>query len=55
MNVLGWESAYRSECNNKMCKNGVKSEIHFLLECNVYNQGNLHETETDSTLLDQKV
>ena len=34
-----------------ICKNGVESEIHFLLECNVYDQGNfLHETGTDSNL-----
>ncbi len=35
-----------------LCKNGVESEIHFLLECNAYNRGNfLRETETDSNLL----
>ncbi len=35
-----------------ICKNGVESEIHFLLECKVYDRGNfLHDTGTDSNLL----
>ncbi len=35
-----------------MCKAGIESEIHFLLECNVYDRGNfLYETEIDSNLL----
>ncbi len=35
-----------------LCKNGVESETHFLLECNVYDRGNFfHQTETDSHLL----
>ena len=35
-----------------LCKNGVETEIHFLLECSQYEQGDfLRDTEIDSILL----
>ncbi len=35
-----------------LCKNGVETEIHFLLECNAYDRGNfLQDTKIDSNVL----
>ncbi len=35
-----------------LCKNGVETEIHFLLECTEYDRGTfLHDTEIDSNVL----